>query len=138
MSRVIKFKVFDTFNDRIVNEPYCFKNRSYPPVGDDRFDEAPFEYAEDWQDVDDGVWRPCHLMQFTGLSNSDGEELYEDQIVSNALLHGQYCNARIVYELDGFIITNGEHSAYLSSQYKKLKPIGNFWQHAELLKALVV
>lgn len=74
MNRIIKFRVWDTYNLKMVYDPYYFRPSNEPICEDARFN-TPMVYAENWQDVDDGIWRPCNLMQYTGFTNIDGADL---------------------------------------------------------------
>jgi hypothetical protein len=62
MTREIKFRVWDTYNTYMVFDPFRFRANTDAPYEDARLN-APYQYAGDWQDDDDGAWRPCHVMQ---------------------------------------------------------------------------
>lgn len=74
--RDIKFRAWDTQNERMVAGPYRFvpmnetERTFYEKEGD-------FIYYEDWRDEDDGISRPCFIMQFTGWKDKDEVHLYE-------------------------------------------------------------
>lgn len=72
MSREIKFRVWDIQNERMVEDPYLFRPAMENEHG------AAYEFFETWQDVDDGINRLCHVMQYTGLKGKNGAELYFD------------------------------------------------------------
>jgi len=85
-----------------------------------------------------GVHIPCRsdthvLMQFTGLKDKNGKEIYEGDIIEH-----QYGISTVEYQEDGFKLIEGGHfsSAPLVYVRKTLEVIGNIWENPELLSDL--
>lgn len=76
MSRVIKFRAWDVRNSQMVYEPFLFQKR--PDYLDN---PEPFVYYGDDRDYEDGIARLCYVMQFTGLHDKNGKEIYEGDVV---------------------------------------------------------
>jgi len=70
--RNIQFRVWDVANNRMVTDPYQFA-KAY---GDMKL-MAPWIFYETWQDVDDGIQRPCQVMQSTELRDGLGATIWE-------------------------------------------------------------
>lgn len=140
MSREIKFRAWDTANDRMVDEPYKFhpineyQKNTYQWTGDHVF-------YENWQDVDDGIDRPCFLMQFTGLKDKKAVEIFESDIVEC-----DYGKGEVVWMLGGFWvrwIDDPEAEMEMLGLNKKFRRqredgeqftvIGNRYQNPELI-----
>lgn len=137
--REIKFRAWDLANERMVDEPYKFY-----PITTGRYEKdygATYIFYESWQDIDDGIDRPCHIMQFTGLVDKHGKEIYENDILST-----EY--KAVVKFLDGswMVVFNGPHERtmllheYLTSR-KRAKTedrdcevIGNIYSSPDLIK----
>lgn len=77
--REIKFRAWDLHNQRMVEYPYMFE--LWQDFRGENNYGASFVFFEDWHDVEDGIARPCHIMQFIGLRDRNGKEIYEGDIV---------------------------------------------------------
>lgn len=75
--RSLKFRCWDVFNQRMVNDPYLFG-----PKPDYLDNPEPYRFYETWNDVEDGIWRLCYVVQFTGFKDVKGNEIYEGDILS--------------------------------------------------------
>ena len=93
-NRDICFRAWDTFNNRMVYYPFYFRKMqdSDKLVGDSRFD-APFVYYEDSTDYEDGISRPCFIMQLSGLKDKNDKDIYEGDIVELENEDGQTIRA---------------------------------------------
>ena len=84
----------------------------------------------------------CILMQYTGLKDGDGKEVYEGDIVE---FEGNYTTAEkcgkkigvVEWDYAGFIIRVGEHDYNFDETnefYAYSKVLGNIYENPELLK----
>lgn len=128
--RVIKFRVWDTYNLRMVESPFRFEPKFRPPDEDMRFN-APFIYYEDFRDYDDGIQRPCHVMQYTGLKDKSGKEIYENDIVTFLDEHWQ-----VIYfdTYASFMLKKGNDLMNITTQEEI---VGNIYQNPELVPHVI-
>jgi uncharacterized phage protein (TIGR01671 family) len=146
MNREIKFRAWDTFNERMVDQPYLFQQSGdYDKIqGDERFN-TPYTYYETWQDVEDGVRRPCYVMQFIGLKDKNGKDIYKGDIIHSAFSDGLPCRHIIKFEEEtaSFVaefISENSISPTVSRISKSWieefgkEVIGNIFENPELLK----
>lgn len=135
MAREIKFRAWDLLNERMVYEPYLFEPC---PTHRENTIGASFRFYETWRDYEDGVDRLCHIMQYVGVKDTQGNELYEGDIIQ---LPGSNYYARIVWVPVGFQIRVIQYD--LRNQFYHLQnwldkgavKIGDIYSTPELLKA---
>ena len=130
MSREIKFRVWDIQNERIVDDPYRFDLAQEGSV-------APYVFFEDWQDDRDSTGRECYVMQYTGLKDRNGKEIYEDDNITN----GSGRIGRVVFhepsgQWDVVALTYNGNSHHFDPTYwgSHCEIIGNIHENPELLK----
>lgn len=124
MGRVIQFRAYDTFNQRMISDPYMFE-----PTAEHHNETAPFIYYETWRDVEDGIYRPCYIMQFCELMDIEGKEVFEGDVFDYGFNRIFY----ITYKAPSFIPTfiNGETNSMIP--IRQFKIIGNIYENPELL-----
>jgi hypothetical protein len=106
--RIIKFRAWDKVNKHIISWK-DFQELDYP--------FTLFAHIEDYQ------WE---LMQYTGLKDKNGKEIYEGDIVRQ----GETITS-IIWESPGFIM---EKPTLVSEKIKPIEIIGNIYENPELLK----
>jgi hypothetical protein len=73
------------------------------------------------------------VMQYTGLKDKNGKEIYEGDIVKHQLYRLPY-QVRYSLENTGFDLWMGCHSMHLGKLCEpKMEVIGNIWENKELL-----
>jgi uncharacterized phage protein (TIGR01671 family) len=135
--REIKFRAWDLYNNRMVENPYIFeKATKHNNNGNDL--NPSFIFYEDWRDIDDGISRPCHIMQYTGLKDLKDIEIYEGDIIKS----NSKTNFKVVFGdgsnkydyINGWILIGIQSSIqWLLSAEGKYEIIGNIYQNPELI-----
>lgn len=101
-TREIKFRAWDTKNSRMVYDPYFFEKKK------DFYDNPePFQYYEDWRDLEDGRSSLCYIMQFTELRDKNEKEIYEGDI-----LKGSDGNVTVKFSEGAYWFMYDEHNGF--------------------------
>jgi len=119
--REIKFRVWDTYNQRMVEDFYLFEKMP------DFYDNPePYRYYEGYRDCEDGIGKPCYIMQFTGLKDKNGIEIYEGDFIR---LHeyGEDVYKEVVFHNGAFCVHG------FNWERKTAEVIGNKFQNPDLL-----
>lgn len=77
-----------------------------------------------------GDYREFKLMQFTGLKDKNGKEIYEGDIVRHATDEGIY---KVIFEDGGFYVKNLFEYDFQTINEYPLEVIGNIYENPELL-----
>lgn len=140
MNREIKFRAWDTFNKRMVYDPYYFRDNFDKGLSHEPEWQVPYQFAEQWQDVDDGIWRPCQIMQFTGLKDKNGKEIYEGDIVQFDTWSKKGVKEVVQFEDGAFMpffdphYCDDEQGDHFNDD--TIGVIGNIFEHPELIKVI--
>lgn len=127
--REIKFRVWDEENDEMVYEA------GITPEG------IPYTIPSHSESFDQFNYYPhCHKMQYSGLKDKNGVEVYHKDIVD--WIDGEY-SFRAVVELDYWQwylkginpIDNYDIADYTDKDQTDLVVVGNLFQNPELLEA---
>lgn len=112
MKRRLEFRAWDKKNKRILKNCYLGKVEIY--------------YENNEYDAGNVLMSNCEIMQFTGLLDRNGKEIYEGDIVKCHKCDGQiYC-----------ILWNEYHTGwgFIKSEAEGFEIIGNAYENPELLK----
>lgn len=116
MNREIKFRAWDKVQDAMVN----FDIYNVPPyVGQTHLEGEKFE-------------RKYEIMQYTGLKDKNGTEIYEGDIIEN---DGDDAHEVVTFDegsfwLEGFTYTTPLYEVNTEAE----EVIGNIYEHPELLE----
>ncbi len=116
--REIKFRAWDKRNNKWIHPDlfYISNNAFYP----------------DFRDLEDGISLfdyEYELMQFTGLYDKNGKEIYEGDII----LFNNFGDTldKVVYSPGCFHTSGG---GYLLDEIREIEVIGNIYENPELLE----
>lgn len=134
--REIKFRIWDVENKEMLKvQELDFE----PTFYGGRIAIRPYQY-NDYFDTEDMI-----LMQYTGLKDKNGKEIYEGDIVEIIVIK-QFAQKEddhekvkgiIVFEQGEFLVKNS-NSAFGPAYYhlrlcKEIEKIGNIWEDSDLL-----
>ena len=140
MSREIKFRVWDKTSDSMLYQDdferveLDTKNKMVTLIAEEESDKSHYVL-----DYEDGI--EAEILQYTGLKDKNGKEIYEGDILSIKIYSGDkvIVEGKTVVEFkDGcFGVIWGHDKAFLSlnSFFKaKFEVIGNIYENPELLE----
>lgn len=126
MNRPIKFRAWDIFKKTFV-PPETWAVLSEPS------DRATAVVLKDWKDYKEGEYFYPSLqtiMQFTGLTDKNGKEIYEGDILAHLLYdYGE----EVRYEGGAFVIGKRSTADFLGGVALGGVVIGNIYENPELL-----
>lgn len=138
--RELKFRAFNNLSQKMywfdvmwgnihaLGQGYIGQNRKYNNFKDNRIGVDPYD---------------CKIMQFTGLKDKNGQEIYEGDIIRSPLenigeiLFGNktYKTNTDEYECNGWLFRRADkHTETLDSSIIAGVIIGNIYENPELLK----
>lgn len=125
--RELKFRAWvqpDSFNQK----PTMFTGFGFADIYSG-YDEANV-YCKDGQTWAEPDWETAKLMQYTGLKDKNGKEIYEGDILKERT--GKL--SKVVWELDGWFVSGKWPDGYgpLSVQLPDAEVIGNVYENPEL------
>jgi len=122
--REIKFRAWDTINEAMdfdIHDRYSDKGRGFTPL---QYPACFGDYV-----LDDSF----ELMQYTGLKDKNGKEIYEGDILSIPPdKYGDEERNVVEYGLGIYLLE--EHGLHLNDWNERGEVIGNIWENKELLK----
>ncbi|EPB8155459.1 YopX family protein [Clostridium perfringens] len=140
MSRELKFRVWDKTSDSMLYQDdferveLDTKNKMVTLIAEEESDKSHYVL-----DYEDGI--EAEILQYTGLKDKNGKEIYEGDILSIKIYSGDkvIVEGKTVVEFkDGcFGVIWGHDKAFLSlnSFFKaKFEVIGNIYENPELLE----
>lgn len=119
MSREIKFRGWDSVNEVML------------PVESINFREGYVSLNEGDNSLTDTL-EMIELMQYTGLKDKNGKEIYEKDIVK-VTINNKTFNAWIVFEIGSFMIANDDITYYIDDNWNdNLKCLSELaWEQEE-------
>jgi uncharacterized phage protein (TIGR01671 family) len=137
--REIKFRAWcngDSFNRKGMYTGFSFDNIY------SGYDEAATN-CEDGKCIQEPKWDNLILMQYTGLKDKNGKEIYESDVLEYTECDegGEWNNHKVVAWENGeyYVYSWGDKHCYFKSLYNfyeeiGAKVIGNIYENKELLK----
>ena len=121
LSRVVKFRAFvETYNGKEMVNGWCFLNEK-----DNHFN------AVDLTNERPDIGEVYSVMQYTGLKDKNGKEIYESDVVIPFSLENKMNKSVVVYEFNQFRIKGT--SLYWNFDLEQIEVIGNIFENPELV-----
>ena len=117
--RTIKFRVWiydKQVEDGYLNDVYYQFHR----------DNEGYYVYENWRDAEDGISRRCIPMQFTGLHDKNGKEVFEGDIFELGVV--EWIDGAFRFKNSNCYMVIDSHIAH------NFEIIGNIFENAELVK----
>jgi uncharacterized phage protein (TIGR01671 family) len=122
--RETKFRAWDKHERKLISHFTIYSDGEGLGIYD------PHGCEDQWYDINNFI-----LMQFTGLKDKNGKDIYEGDICNHLIYKtGPY---KVIYTPDntGYDLTNGIASMHLGRMCElNLEIIGNIYENPELLK----
>jgi len=137
--REIKFRVWDTANNRMIDQPFLFSPKmDYHSLGDYKGD---YVYNDTFGDCEDGTERPCFLMQYTGEKDKNDTEIYEGDIVARRWNDGEirnifsikWDNEKIGWNISKQLL-EAKCEAPSGNYCKGFEVVGNIYENPEIME----
>lgn len=93
----------------------------------------------DWECLDGQIWLALvhyEIMQYTGLKDKNGKDIYEGDVLNDPGGFPSPCNAVVVFEYGQFKAVRGNYIINPSEHWNWLSVDGNIYENPELLEAL--
>lgn len=143
MNRIVKYRAWDkknkemlyTYNDWEDDSKKVTFNRIYAPTFGSHILEISYSEDLTLYDISIEVIESCVAMQFTGLYDKNGKEIYESDIVK----YGKW-SCIVKYKNGSFILecinfdNEGDFFYFADMSNNLLEIIGNIFETPELLK----
>ena len=121
--RTLKFRVWIKKHNKFASFFEIYSDGSWGwEEYTDKFGETEFFLSEDGDE----------LMQYTGLKDKNGKEIYENDLVGSAHHVGQVVMYNSGFAV-GWKVKNGNSYTDLAESFETLNVIGNIYENAELL-----
>lgn len=132
--REIKFRAWCPIESRMIIDPMYYEKNF------DSDNNCPYKIYEDFRELEDGMYWAGYLMQYTGLKDKNGKEIYEGDILHSlskaksciVKWEQQACQFWLMYENGKYqelTATYGDENLYADT----FEVIGNIYENPELL-----
>lgn len=131
MNRELKFRVWNNYSKRFESKGFLTtwcneKSKNYTLSGIMEYEQSDEEYGDDGEDVE--------ILQFTGLKDKNGVEIYDGDILKNSF--GDIIKVEFNCGSYGnFDISTSIWLSFCScyTDYDELEVIGNIYENSNLL-----